>query len=102
MFLTALSLYCLQSNFSDDSNPRPVIASGQVEALMEEHNEERCKHPCAPANLVRHLDSSMKTGLGLKEIHESFGIPFLNVLVSSDMGVVYFFLRGYISLFQGC
>ncbi|GJJ72323.1 hypothetical protein EMPS_04680 [Entomortierella parvispora] len=68
------------SNFSDDSNPRPVIASGQVEALMEEHNEERYKHPCAPANLVRHLDSSMKTGLGLKEIHESFGIPFLNVL----------------------
>ncbi|KAG0056382.1 Rab-like protein 6 [Gryganskiella cystojenkinii] len=68
------------SNFSDDSNPRPVIAGSQVEELMEEHNEERYKHPCAPANLVRHLDSSMKTGLGLKEIHESFGIPFLNVL----------------------
>jgi hypothetical protein len=26
----------------------------------------------------------MKTGLGLKEIHESLGIPFLNVLVRSS------------------
>jgi hypothetical protein len=25
----------------------------------------------------------MKTGLGLKEIHESFGIAFLNVLVGA-------------------
>ena len=53
----------------------------RLEELMEEHNAERFKLPCAPANLVRHLDTSMKTGLGLKEIHESFGIPFLNVLV---------------------
>ncbi|KAI1312242.1 Rab-like protein 6 [Mortierella claussenii] len=68
------------SNFSDDSYPRPVIASDRVEALIREHNETRRKHPCAPANLVRHLDTSMKTGLGLKEVHEGFGIPFLNVL----------------------
>ncbi|CAO3563297.1 unnamed protein product [Mortierella alpina] len=68
------------SNFSDDSNPRPVVASDRVEALMKEHNNARARLPCAPANLVRHLETSMKTGLGLKEIHESFGIPFLNVL----------------------
>ncbi|KAF9965420.1 Rab-like protein 6 [Mortierella alpina] len=68
------------SNFSDDSNPRPVVASDRVEALMREHNNARAGLPCAPANLVRHLETSMKTGLGLKEIHESFGIPFLNVL----------------------
>ncbi|KAF8982316.1 hypothetical protein BGZ46_001485 [Entomortierella lignicola] len=68
------------SNFSDDSHPRPVIASERIRALMEEHNGARRKHPCAPANLIRHLDTSMKTGLGLKEIHDSFGIPFLNVL----------------------
>ncbi|KAF9954657.1 Rab-like protein 6 [Mortierella alpina] len=68
------------SNFSDDSNPRPVVASDRVEALMKEHNNARAELPCAPANLVRHLETSMKTGLGLKEIHESFGIPFLNVL----------------------
>ncbi|KAG0022057.1 hypothetical protein BGZ80_001162 [Entomortierella chlamydospora] len=68
------------SNFSDDSHPRPVIESERIEALMQEHNDVRRKHICAPANLVRHLDTSMKTGLGLKEIHESFGIPFLNVL----------------------
>ena len=49
---------------------------------MREHNNARARLPCAPANLVRHLETSMKTGLGLKEIHESFGIPFLNVLVS--------------------
>lgn len=90
MLLTVLSPHCSQSNFSDDSNPRPVIASSQVEALMEEHNEERYKNPCAPANLVRHLDSSMKTGLGLKKIHESFGIPFLNVLVSTKTSVFLF------------
>ncbi|KAF9140809.1 Rab-like protein 6 [Mortierella sp. GBA39] len=70
----------LLSNFTDDSNPRPVVSSGRVEALMKEHNDIRYKHHCAPANLIRHLDSSMKTGLGLKEIHESFGIAFLNVL----------------------
>ncbi|KAF9288352.1 hypothetical protein BGZ68_000394 [Mortierella alpina] len=68
------------SNFSDDSNPRPVVASDRVEALMREHNNARAELPCAPANLVRHLETSMKTGLGLKEVHESFGIPFLNVL----------------------
>ncbi|KAF9990565.1 Rab-like protein 6 [Mortierella antarctica] len=68
------------SNFSDDSNPRPVVASDRVEALMKEHNNARAVLPCAPANLVRHLETSMKTGLGLKEVHESFGIPFLNVL----------------------
>ncbi|KAG0207607.1 Rab-like protein 6 [Mortierella sp. GBA30] len=68
------------SNFSDDSNPRPVVASDRVVALMTEHNNSRSQLPCAPANLVRHLETSMKTGLGLKEIHESFGIPFLNVL----------------------
>ncbi|KAF9183390.1 hypothetical protein BGZ51_004052 [Haplosporangium sp. Z 767] len=68
------------SNFTDDSHPRPVVPSDRVEALMKEHNDARCKLPCAPANLVRHLESSMKTGLGLKEVHESFGIPFLNVL----------------------
>ncbi|KAG0271836.1 Rab-like protein 6 [Linnemannia exigua] len=70
----------LLSNFTDDGNPRPVVSNGRVEALMQEHNDIRYKNPCAPANLVRHLDSSMKTGLGLKEIHESFGIAFLNVL----------------------
>ncbi|KAH7047697.1 hypothetical protein BKA57DRAFT_463145 [Linnemannia elongata] len=70
----------LLSNFTDDSNPRPVVSNGRVETLMKEHNDIRYKHHCAPANLVRHLDSSMKTGLGLKEIHESFGIAFLNVL----------------------
>ncbi|KAG0261367.1 Rab-like protein 6 [Mortierella polycephala] len=68
------------SNFTDDTHPRPVVASDRVEALMKEHNDARYKLPCAPANLVRHLESSMKTGLGLKEVHESFGIPFLNVL----------------------
>ncbi|KAF9175271.1 hypothetical protein BGX20_007108 [Mortierella sp. AD010] len=68
------------SNFSDDSHPRPVIESERIETLMQEHNDVRRKHICAPANLVRHLNTSMKTGLGLKEIHESFGIPFLNVL----------------------
>ncbi|KAG0379440.1 Rab-like protein 6 [Mortierella sp. AD032] len=70
----------LLSNFTDDGSPRPVVSNGRVEALMQEHNDIRYKNPCAPANLVRHLDSSMKTGLGLKEIHESFGIAFLNVL----------------------
>ncbi|KAF9152001.1 Rab-like protein 6, partial [Linnemannia schmuckeri] len=70
----------LLSNFTDDSNPRPVVSNGRVEALMKEHNDIRYKHHCAPANLIRHLDSSMRTGLGLKEIHESFGIAFLNVL----------------------
>ncbi|KAF9576431.1 Rab-like protein 6 [Mortierella alpina] len=68
------------SNFSDDSNPRPVVASDRVAALMKEHNNARARLPCAPANLVRHLETSMKTGLGLKEVHESFGLPFLNVL----------------------
>ncbi|KAG0333004.1 Rab-like protein 6 [Podila horticola] len=67
------------SNFTDDSN-LPVVSTDRLEELMEEHNAERFKLPCAPANLIRHLDTSMKTGLGLKEIHESFGIPFLNVL----------------------
>ncbi|KAG0091387.1 Rab-like protein 6 [Podila epicladia] len=67
------------SNFTDDSN-RPAVSTDRLEDLMEEHNAERFKLPCAPANLIRHLDTSMKTGLGLKEIHESFGIPFLNVL----------------------
>ncbi|KAF9303761.1 Rab-like protein 6 [Mortierella antarctica] len=67
------------SNFTDDSN-RPAVSTDRLEGLMEEHNAERFKLPCAPANLIRHLDTSMKTGLGLKEIHESFGIPFLNVL----------------------
>ncbi|KAF9087831.1 hypothetical protein BGX23_007841 [Mortierella sp. AD031] len=70
----------LLSNFMDDSHPRPVVSNGRVEALMKEHNDIRYKHPCAPANLIRHLETSMKTGLGLKEIHESFGIAFLNVL----------------------
>ncbi|KAG0291646.1 Rab-like protein 6 [Linnemannia gamsii] len=70
----------LLSNFTEDSNPRPVVSNGRVEALMKEHNDVRYKHHCAPANLIRHLDSSMKTGFGLKEIHESFGIAFLNVL----------------------
>ncbi|KAF9402492.1 hypothetical protein BGX21_009935 [Mortierella sp. AD011] len=70
------------SNFSDDSHPRPVIESERIETLMQEHNDVRRKHICAPANLVRHLNTSMKTGLGLKEIHESFGIPFLNVLTT--------------------
>lgn len=59
---------------------------------MKEHNDIRYKHHCAPANLIRHLDSSMKTGLGLKEIHESFGIAFLNVLVRT------FFLACYKSV----
>ncbi|KAF9207736.1 Rab-like protein 6 [Podila verticillata] len=67
------------SNFTDDGN-RSAVDNDKLEELMEEHNAERFKLPCAPANLVRHLDTSMKTGLGLKEIHESFGIPFLNVL----------------------
>ncbi|KAF9134513.1 Rab-like protein 6 [Mortierella sp. 14UC] len=70
----------LLSNFTDDGSPRPVVSNGRVEALMQEHNDIRYKNPCAPANLIRHLNSSMKTGLGLKEIHESFGIAFLNVL----------------------
>ncbi|KAF8920050.1 Rab-like protein 6 [Dissophora ornata] len=68
------------SNFTDDSHPRPIVANEQLETLVREHNDARRKHPCAPANLIRHLETSMKTGLGLKEIHESFGIPFLNVL----------------------
>ncbi|KAF9437011.1 Rab-like protein 6 [Entomortierella beljakovae] len=70
----------LLSNFSDDSRPKLVMENERVEALIQENNEERRKHPCAPANLVRHLDTNMKTGLGLQEIHQSFGIPFLNVL----------------------
>ncbi|KAG0030782.1 Rab-like protein 6 [Podila clonocystis] len=67
------------SNFTDDSG-QPAVSTNRLEELMEERNAERFKLPCAPANLIRHLDTSMKTGLGLKEIHESFGIPFLNVL----------------------
>lgn len=58
-----------------------MVTSDRVETLMKEYNDIRHKQPNAPANLVRHLDTSMKTGLGLKEIYESFGIPFLNVLV---------------------
>ncbi|KAF9582134.1 hypothetical protein BGW38_000599 [Lunasporangiospora selenospora] len=68
------------SNFTDNSAPRPVVNFDRVEALMRQHNEERARLPCSPANLIRQLDTSMKTGLGLKEIHEYFGIPFLNVL----------------------
>ncbi|KAF9347684.1 Rab-like protein 6 [Mortierella sp. NVP85] len=67
------------SNFVDDSS-RTALASDRVETLIREHNDFRRKQPNAPANLIRHLYTSMKTGLGLKEIHESLGIPFLNVL----------------------
>ncbi|KAF9917552.1 Rab-like protein 6, partial [Linnemannia zychae] len=70
----------LLSNFTDDNSPSPAISNERLETLIEEHNNIRYKHPCAPANLIRHLDSSMKSGLGLKEIHASFGIAFLNVL----------------------
>ncbi|KAG0333950.1 hypothetical protein BG004_000617 [Podila humilis] len=70
----------LLRNFTDESHSQSIVDMERVEVLMEEHNSERFKLPCAPANLVRHLDTSMKTGLGLQEIHESFGIPFLNVL----------------------
>ncbi|KAK3810766.1 MAG: hypothetical protein J3Q66DRAFT_55431 [Benniella sp.] len=67
------------SNFVDDSS-RTALTNDRVEALIREHNDFRRKQPNAPANLIRHLYTSMKTGLGLKEIHESLGIPFLNVL----------------------
>ncbi|KAG0246939.1 Rab-like protein 6 [Mortierella sp. GBA43] len=68
------------SNFTDDNHSRAVATSDRVDELLKEHNDIRRKQPNAPANLIRHLDVSMKTGLGLKEIHESLGIPFLNVL----------------------
>ncbi|KAG0309715.1 Rab-like protein 6 [Dissophora globulifera] len=68
------------SNFSDDGHPRPMAADERIETLIMEHNAVRRNNLCAPANLIRRLETSMKTGLGLKEIHESLGIPFLNVL----------------------
>ncbi|ORZ12921.1 hypothetical protein BCR41DRAFT_97728 [Lobosporangium transversale] len=59
-------------NFSDDSHIKTIVPSEVVEALMNEYNAIRRRHPCSPANLIRHLNTSMKTGLGLKEIRENF------------------------------
>ncbi|KAG0234497.1 hypothetical protein BGW42_006578 [Actinomortierella wolfii] len=70
----------LLKNFTEEDETVNEQAEARLKELLDKHNNHRSALPCAPANLVRHIETNMKSGMGLKEIHDSFGLPFLNTV----------------------
>lgn len=64
------------------SNERKVELE-KIHAVLYEHNQERIKKGAIKPNLIRYIETSMQSGLGLKFIYDYLGVPFLQLMVKT-------------------
>ncbi|CAH1765317.1 2704_t:CDS:2 [Entrophospora sp. SA101] len=67
----------LLGNFSDLSEQR-VITHSRIYQSLADINRYRVKN-YPSANMIRYVETSMLTGLGLEYIYKYFGVPFLQL-----------------------
>jgi hypothetical protein len=59
-----------------------VVSVEEIHATLYEHNKRRIEEGTIKPNLIRYVETSLKTGLGLKFIYDYLGVPFLQLMVS--------------------
>ncbi|CAO3625248.1 unnamed protein product [Cunninghamella echinulata] len=69
-------------NFADKSSQR-VVTVEEIHATLYEHNKRRIENGTIKPNLIRYVETSLKSGLGLKYIYEYLGVPFLQLMMET-------------------
>ncbi|CAO3644441.1 unnamed protein product [Cunninghamella blakesleeana] len=69
-------------NFADKSSQR-VVTIEEIHATLYEHNKRRIANGIIKPNLIRYVETSLKSGLGLKYIYEYLGVPFLQLMMET-------------------
>ncbi|KAI8342738.1 P-loop containing nucleoside triphosphate hydrolase protein [Chlamydoabsidia padenii] len=67
-------------NFMDKER---VVTVEEIHATLYEHNKRRIEEGTIKPNLIRYVETSLKTGLGLKFIYEYLGVPFLQLMMET-------------------
>ncbi|CAO3596347.1 unnamed protein product [Absidia cylindrospora] len=67
-------------NFTDKKR---IVTLEEIHATLYEHNKRRIENGAIKPNLIRYMETSLKTGLGLKFIYEYFGVPFLELMMET-------------------
>jgi hypothetical protein len=67
----------------------------RIHAALYEHNQERIKNGAIKPNLIRYIETSMQSGLGLKFIYDYLGVPFLQLMVKrkKKQASIHLFIR---------
>ncbi|KAI9307486.1 hypothetical protein BJ944DRAFT_286175 [Cunninghamella echinulata] len=69
-------------NFADKCSQR-VVTVEEIHATLYEHNKRRIENGTIKPNLIRYVETSLKSGLGLKYIYEYLGVPFLQLMMET-------------------
>ncbi|KAI8060831.1 hypothetical protein BC940DRAFT_337295 [Gongronella butleri] len=69
-------------NFGDKTEQRTVSVE-QVHTALYNHNKRRIDQGAIKPNLIRYVDTSLMSGLGLSFIYEYLGVPFLQLMMES-------------------
>ncbi|ORX62192.1 P-loop containing nucleoside triphosphate hydrolase protein [Hesseltinella vesiculosa] len=69
-------------NFADKVDQRTVTAE-QIHATLYHHNKRRIDQGAIKPNLIRYVETSLMSGLGLSFIYEYLGVPFLQLLMET-------------------
>ncbi|KAI8093120.1 uncharacterized protein BX664DRAFT_328970 [Halteromyces radiatus] len=67
-------------NFMDKER---VVSVDEIHATLYEHNKRRIEKGTIKPNLIRYVEISLKTGLGLKFIYDYLGVPFLQLMMET-------------------
>ncbi|ORZ09227.1 hypothetical protein BCR42DRAFT_495091 [Absidia repens] len=67
-------------NFMDKER---VVSVEEIHATLYEHNKRRIENGTIKPNLIRYVEISLKTGLGLKFIYDYLGVPFLQLMMET-------------------
>ncbi|CAO3600148.1 unnamed protein product [Absidia cylindrospora] len=67
-------------NFMDRER---VVSVEEIHATLYEHNKRRIENGTIKPNLIRYVEISLKTGLGLKFIYDYLGVPFLQLMMET-------------------
>ncbi|SAM00654.1 hypothetical protein [Absidia glauca] len=67
-------------NFMDKDR---VVSVEEIHATLYEHNKRRIEEGTIKPNLIRYVETSLKTGLGLKFIYDYLGVPFLQLMMET-------------------